>query len=463
MTKKILLIAALVCAVLPCGARKKNVPQPFLWPDGTPVSEWFKDETVKTPQELGKLYNIRDYGAISSPQLLQTELIQGVIDKAAEEGGGVIVIPEGIYKSGSLFFKQGTHLYLSRGAVLLGSESIVDFPVIETRIEGEVCKYFGALVNADGLDGFTLTGPGTIDGNGSPYWKAFRLRRQWNPKCTNKDEQRPRLVHVSNSTNVTIAGATLQNSPFWTCHLYKCSKVRLFDLRIYSPRHPIASASADGIDMDVCSQMHIKGCRITVNDDAVCFKGGKGPWADTDPVNGPNTDILVEDCFFDNTTGSCVTCGSECIFTSNVIVRNCTVEHGQALLQLKMRPDTPQRYQYITMENITGSCRDILRVAPWTQFFDLKGREDIPMSYGEHIVFKGLTLDCAKDFADISKATSHTMEDYKEEDVKKSDEQYELNDISFENVTATAPAQEWNRQYINGLKVVNTTLNGIAQ
>ena len=42
--------------------------------------------------------------------------------------------------------------------MLLGSEFIYDFPLIETRIEGEICKYFSALINVDGLDGFTLTG-----------------------------------------------------------------------------------------------------------------------------------------------------------------------------------------------------------------------------------------------------------------------------------------------------------------
>ncbi|MBQ5582562.1 MAG: exopolygalacturonase, partial [Bacteroidales bacterium] len=322
--KKIFISLLAIALVLPLGA-KKTKEKPFLFPDGTPVPEWFLDSKVPTPSELGKIYSIADYGAISDPNNLQTALIQGVIDKAAEEGGGVIVIPEGIYKTGALFFKQGTHLYLSRGAVLLGSEFIYDFPLIETRIEGEICKYFSALINVDGLDGFTLTGPGTIDGNGSPYWRAFRIRRQWNPKCTNKDEQRPRLVHISNSKNVIVADATLQNSPFWTCHTYKTDHIKFINLRIFSPVSPIRSASADGIDLDVCSNVLVKGCRITVNDDAVCFKGGKGPWADTDPANGPIVNVLVEDCFFDRTTGSCVTCGSECIGTHNIIVRNCTV------------------------------------------------------------------------------------------------------------------------------------------
>ena len=47
-----------------------------------------------------------------------------------------------------------------------------------TRMEGETCLYFGALINGDGLDGFTISGPGTIDGNGLRAWRAFWQRRQ---------------------------------------------------------------------------------------------------------------------------------------------------------------------------------------------------------------------------------------------------------------------------------------------
>lgn len=448
MKSRIFLSVIALTLVLSAGAKtpKKAAAQPLLWPDGTPVPEWFLQSETPAAESLGKLYNIRDYGAVSDPTLKQTALIQGVIDKAAEEGGGVIVIPEGVYKTGALFFKQGTHLYLSRGAVLLGSESIADFPIIDTRIEGEICKYFSALINVDRLDGFTLTGPGTIDGNGSPYWQAFRLRRQWNPQCTNKDEQRPRLVHVSHSKNVILSDATLQNSPFWTCHIYKSDHVKVMNLRIFSPIAPIRSASADGVDLDACTNVLVKGCRITVNDDAVCFKGGKGPWADEDPDNGANENILVEDCFFDRTTGSCVTCGSECIRTRNIIVRNCTVEQGQTLLQLKMRPDTPQHYEYIRIENVTGSCAAVISVAPWTQFFDLKGREDIPRSYGEHIVFKDLDLEC-RSFANL----------------RRTDDQYSLDDITFDHVRVRTGRPEWDRGAIDHLTVIETYVNDVKQ
>lgn len=114
----------------------------------------------------------------------------------------MIVIPKGTFLTGALFFRQGVDLYIEEDGVLLGSDDISDYPICDTRIEGQNCKYFAALINADGIDGFKMWGKGTIDGNGLRSWKAFWLRREWNPDCTNKDEQRPRLVYISNCTNV---------------------------------------------------------------------------------------------------------------------------------------------------------------------------------------------------------------------------------------------------------------------
>ena len=139
-----------------------------------------------------------------------------MIDQAHENGGGVIVVPKGRYYSGALFFKAGVNLYLADGAVLMGSDDICDYPLCETRIEGQWRLYFPALINADRNDNFTLCGKGTIDGNGLKAWKAFWIRYKWNKHLSNLDEQRPRLLFVSNSSHVTIAEATLQNSHFWT-------------------------------------------------------------------------------------------------------------------------------------------------------------------------------------------------------------------------------------------------------
>ena len=110
--------------------------------------------------------------------LIQTKAIQAVIDKAAAEGGGVVVVPQGTFLSGAVFFRQGTHLLVEEGGKLKGSEYIADFPILETRIEGQTCKYFAALVNADNLDGFTIAGKGTIDGNGYHYWEEFWINKE---------------------------------------------------------------------------------------------------------------------------------------------------------------------------------------------------------------------------------------------------------------------------------------------
>lgn len=113
---------------------------------------------------------------------------------------------------------------------------------------------------------------------------------------------------------------------------------------------------------------------MSVNDDAVALKGGKGPWADKDANNGENYDIIIEDCTY-GFCHSAFTCGSESILSRNVIVRRCKVDRARALLTLKMRPDTPQKYEYILVEDITGNVQNCLNIAPWTQFYDLKDRK----------------------------------------------------------------------------------------
>ena len=192
-----------------------------IFPDGTPIDPWFFKTEIPDLAKQGKIYPITQYGAFDDGRVYTKE-IQAVIDLAAQNGGGTVVVPAGTYFTGALHFKQRVNLYVAQGGVLKGSDDLSDYELVETRIEGESCLYFSALINAEGLDGFTISGPGTIDGNGSRSWKAFWMRRKWNPHCTNKDEQRPRLVFLSNCKNVLFADITLQNSPFWTTHLYRC-------------------------------------------------------------------------------------------------------------------------------------------------------------------------------------------------------------------------------------------------
>lgn len=442
--KRIALLLLAVLLVFPTAfAKKKKDIDRF--PDGTEIPEWFRQTASVDIESLGKKYVLTDYEIFADGRL-HTEEIQALIDEAAANGGGVIVIPRGTFLTGGLHFKQGTHLYLEDGATLLGSDFIGDYPLGKTRIEGETCTYFGALINADSLDGFTISGKGTIDGNGLRYHKQFWLRRKWNRQCTNKDEQRPRLVYVSNCKNVQIEGVKLQNSAFWTTHIYNSENVKLLNLSIYSlgkPNHA-KGPSTDAIDLDVVKNILVKGCFMSVNDDAIAMKGGKGPWAD-DPTktegNGKNENVIIEDCTYGFCHG-CLTLGSESIYNHNIILRRIKVDHATRLLWLKMRPDTPQRYEYVTVENITGNVGQFIFIQPWTQFYDLKDRKDPPMSYSDHITMRNCQMEVDNFF-----------------NVRKQDDQYKLSNFHFENLDIKVKKNaDFNQSYVDGFTVKNVNV-----
>ena len=418
-----------------------------LFPDGTPIPEWFRQVDEVDVSKLGKQYKITDYGVLNDGNIYTKEL-QALIDKIAAEGGGVVLVPQGTFKTGAVFFKQGVHLHLLEGATLMGSDDCSDFPIVKTRIEGETCLYYSALINADGIDGFTISGKGAIDGNGLRYWKHFWERRTWNPKCTNKDEQRPRLVYISNCKNVQIDGVHLQNSPFWTTHIYNSENVKLLRLYIYSPAKPVKAPSTDAIDIDVCKNVLVKNCYMSVNDDAIALKGGKGPWAD-DPTksegNGGNENIIIEDCEYGFCHG-CLTCGSESIYDHNIVLRRIKVTEATNLLWLKMRPDTPQRYEYITVEDIKGDGKNFILIRPWTQFYDLKGRADTPMSYSDNIVMRNIDFDCDVFF-----------------NVEPRDDQYKLSNFTFENLNVKTRKSNFHPEYVNGFTIKNVVVNGEVQ
>ena len=395
-----------------------------VWPDGSKMEKWFTSEPVRVSGQEARRFVITDYGVVRDSTLLQTAAIQKVIDLAAEKGG-TVVIPEGVFLSSSLFFKPGTHLHLEKGAVLKGSDNVSDYEVRQVHIEGVIQPYIAALVNAYSVDGFTITGEGVIDGNGLQYWRDFWTRRRVNPNCTNLEALRPRMIYVAQSRDIFFEGVTFRNSGFWTTHLYKCDYVRIKDVTIFAPNEPIPAPSSDAIDLDACNNVHITGCNISVNDDIVCLKGGKGPWADEDPDNGTNSNVLVENCYFGRGPGV-LTCGSECRGARNVLLRDSEVHGATRVLQFKMRPDTPQNYEYVLVENITGESRYFFYVAPWTQFFDLKGHDGLLMSYGSHVTMRNCRMTCEKAIA-----------------ITEQPDQYELSDIVIENndITETGPKE----------------------
>ncbi|MDE6080422.1 MAG: right-handed parallel beta-helix repeat-containing protein [Duncaniella sp.] len=346
-----------------------------------------------------KDFVITDYGVSTDSTAIQSAAIQAVIDRAEAEGGGRIVVPEGTFLTGALFFKPGTSLYLEKGAVIKGIDDIAHYPLIPSRMEGRSIYYHAALINAYFVDNFSISGSGIINGNAAKFWDEFwalrEERRKIGKSCTNLEVRRPRLVFMWGCDSLTISGVQLRNSAFWTTHLYQCHNVLIENATIYAPTKPVKAPSSDAIDLDVCSNVTVRGCFIDCNDDAVCIKGGKGVYANVSPENGIVENVLVENCHFGPNCHGTLTMGSECIHARNITLRDCTVDTHTSILRLKMRPDTYQIYENITISGVKGTCGSVIDMKPWKQFFTLEGSSLKPYGIVRNILIENVdaTID----------------------------------------------------------------------
>ena len=340
-------------------------------------------------------FSITRFGAVADGRTINTAAIQSAIDAAHSAGGGRVIVPEGTFRSGSIFLKQNVELHIASGATLLGSNDINDYPKRNTRIEGHFEPWRMALINAEKLSNLRISGKGKIDGNGILFWAAFWQRRKENPDCTNLEVERPRMFFISQCNDVRIEGLTLRDSGFWNIHLYRCRDVLIEGVSIFSPSSlPIRAPSTDGIDVDSSQDVVIRNCHISVDDDCIALKGSKGPLADKDADSPPVENVLIEQCKFGAGHGV-VTLGSEATIVRNVTVRNCVVTGKNALVRLKLRPDTPQRYENLTYENIQVSgSGQIFDIKPWRQFFDLKGHAP-PSRTVRNVIVRGITGEYA--------------------------------------------------------------------
>ena len=392
-----------------------------------------------------KSYNIAERGAVSDGKTLNTKLIQSIIDECAKAGGGTLLIPKGVFLSGSLFLKPGVNLELQQGAVLKGSTNINDYEKLNTRIEGHFEPWRSALINGDRIDGLRISGPGTLDGSGEPFYKLFYNTRTAIKGTKNLDVERPRLMFIQNSKDVKINGVFFLNSGFWNLHIYRCRDVNVENCRFQAPSGPTPNRgpSSDGIDIDSSQDIIISKCSFSVGDDCIALKGSKGPFAMQDKDSPPVERILIKDCIFE-AGGGIVTCGSEATLVRDVEVKRC-ITRGPTVLRLKLRPDTPQQYENIRMSDITlENGGAIFKISPWTQYFDLKG-EPAPRALVRNIRISNIKGSGAS-FGEI---TGHALSEIIDISVKNADLKFSSSDFKLGNVKELS----FKNVKVNGVKV----------
>jgi polygalacturonase len=259
------------------------------------------------------------YGIKGDGTMLNTTAIQRYIDDA-QKGGPLCVVwfHPGTYLTGSLFIKSGVTFRIDKGVTLLGSQAIKDYPERPSRIAGIEMTWPSALINVYKETNVTITGEGTIDGDGKVFWDSYwALRKIDEPKglrwASDYDARRPRLIQIFDSSNVHLGGGLLlRRSGFWTVHICYSHDVVVDGVNIQNNIPELGRAgrgpSTDGIDIDSSHHIEVMHADISVNDDALCLKAGRD--SDGLRVNRPTTDIKLHDNIVrDGAAG--VTFGSE--------------------------------------------------------------------------------------------------------------------------------------------------------
>jgi len=326
---------------------------------------------------LPKRYFITDFGAVTNAQTINTKAIQSAIDHCAANGGGVVVVPKGIFMSGALFFKQGVNLLVEKDAVLKGSTNLDDYPQINTRWEGVERVWTSAFLNFDKMTNVQVTGEGTIDGSGDLWMLRGGFGRRGRrggtnsiPALTNAPVSqdftamptniyinasgtnafprrgRPRLICFSNCRNVRITNLHLHQQAIWCLHLLYCRNVVVDNLDIRAFQY---IPSSDGIDVDSSSDVKISRCDIACYDDDISIKSGKD--ADGLRVNRPSENITISDCTIGS--GGGIDMGSEVSGSiRHVLVQRCKFTGTSSAARIKSQPSRGGVIEDITWRDI---------------------------------------------------------------------------------------------------------------
>src|SRR5262249_4009509 len=154
--------------------------------------------------------------------------------------------------TGPLTLASGINLHLDRGAMVLIENDIEHYPVSQNRAVN--------CISVAGAHDVKLSGEGTIDGQGEPWWKAFRSDKSL--------VHRPYLVPSRVCSRVLTETLPLANSPLFPPPPKNCTDVTIRGITI---KPPADAPNTDGIDPSGWNFL-ITDCTIDDGDDNIAIK-----------------------------------------------------------------------------------------------------------------------------------------------------------------------------------------------
>ncbi|MDW7692937.1 glycoside hydrolase family 28 protein [Flammeovirgaceae bacterium SG7u.111] len=313
MIRKTYFLSLMLTVILLCGMECSPEKAKHEVETKSVTLDWVSKVGTREKPATGNPIMVNGFGAVNDGKTLNTKAIQAAIDACSAQGGGVVSFEDGVYLTGSLFVKKGVNLQIGKGVEIRGSQNIVDYPEIDTRVAGIEMKWPAALINVIDQKKVAVTGQGTVHAQGKPFWDLYwKMRKEeYEPQglrwIVDYDAKRPRTVLVSGSSDVTISGITLMQAGFWTVHVLYSEYVTV-DRLIIRNNVDGHGPSTDGIDIDSSSFVLIENCDIDCNDDNFCLKAGRD--ADGLRVNRPAEYIVIRNCI-SRKGGGLITFGSE--------------------------------------------------------------------------------------------------------------------------------------------------------
>lgn len=319
--------------------------------------------SIKPSKFRKDTFNIARYGAVAKDDQLVTEIINKAIADCNKKGGGVVLIPAGIWNTGPIVLKSNVNLHLVKGASLVFSSNFNDYKLVASNWEGMPQMRNESPISATDATNIAITGFGIIDGNGDAWrmvkkdkvnagqWKRLTSqggllsedKKTWfpsqqsffgntfknpgaiSPEKTSafydsvKDFLRPNLMLLSNCKNILLEGVTFQNSPAWCLHPMLCENVIVRNIKVKNPSY---AQNGDGIDVESCKNVIIENSIFDVGDDALCMKSGRDEAGRK--RNKPTENVLIKDCTVYASHGGFVIGSEMSGGAKNIYVENCT-------------------------------------------------------------------------------------------------------------------------------------------
>ncbi|HEX8499965.1 MAG TPA: glycoside hydrolase family 28 protein [Pyrinomonadaceae bacterium] len=299
---------------------------------------------IKPPRFPARDFPITDFGATPGGNSDSTDAIRKAIEACNKAGGGRVVVPAGVFRTGAIHLRSNVNLHISEGATLKFSTDPAKYlPAVFTRWEGTELMNYSPLIYAFEQQNIAVTGKGTLDGGAADdnWWKWARrqgstpapasadvrkLREMGNSGVPVRERVfgeghflRPPFIQPYRSRNILIEGVTIINSPFWEVHpvLSQNITVRGLNIKSHGPNN-------DGCDPESSKDVLIEDCVFDTGDDCIAIKSGRDD--DGRRVGVASENIIVRNCTMKDGHGG-VVIGSEISGDCrNVFVEDCKMD-----------------------------------------------------------------------------------------------------------------------------------------